>query len=256
MDKQFIENLTLKIISLAVIIVSVLDLIGILDNITWISSRIPKVILLLLGTVILLLINSMKTINSNIEKINSGGVDILEFDNAAEIYDYVSTQLNKAKHSIEDITWGSYTGYRTKDEQDAYERYVKTMQKVCKKKNIMYKEISSLSDEHYFERATKLFINYNYHLSYHNIDEVNVPLISYAIIDNEQVICGFSRVPGQVRPLDGIKYLSIKSPVLVKFFKDYYDTIWEKAEKIKESLIINDDKISLIEKRIKNRRHS
>ncbi|HZW40427.1 MAG TPA: hypothetical protein VFF33_14100 [Ignavibacteriaceae bacterium] len=250
MNKYFTDDLTLKITSVAVILFAVFDLLGILDNIPWFAERIPKIILLLLGMIVLLLSSSMQNISNIVSRLGGEKIEIIEIDNAAEMYYFISKQLLKAKCSIEDITWGSYTGYRTAEEQDAYEYYVNTMRKVCKRENIMYKEISSLSDKHYFERAKNLFDNYNYHLAYHNIDNVNVPLISYTIVDSNQVICGFSRIPGQIRPLDGIKYMSIRTPLLVKFFKDYYDTIWDKAEKIKESLHVDLDKMNQIKQKV------
>lgn len=103
-----------------------------------------------------------------------------------------------------------------------------------------------MSDAHYFRRATNLLSHYSYHLAYHDISCIDVPLISYVIIDAKEVVLGFCRVPGITRPLDNIIYLSVTNPLLVKFFFDYYVSIWHKAVKLKESTQINKDKIDEI----------
>ena len=246
MKRIDLDELMILITGLFVIGISISDLFGFLDNLPWLENRIPKVILILIGALFLLFNRKMNRLTKSIGAIDTHKASILEFNNAAEIYDFISKELLRAKESIEDITWGSYTGYRTKEEQDSYENYVKTIEKVCRRKNVMYKEISSLSDEHYFNRAKNLFRHYNYHLAYHDTRSINVPLISYVLIDRKEVILGFSRIPGEIRPLDGIKYLCIRDPDLVKFFSDYYDSIWGRAIKLKESNQIDQEQVEQI----------
>lgn len=151
-----------------------------------------------------------------------------------------------AKDSIDDLTWGSYTGYRTEEEQKAYLHYVDTMNVVCAKGTVEYREVSSLSDEHYYKRSTDLLKYYSYHLGYFDISNINVPLISYVVIDSTEVILGFSRVPGRTRPLEGVIYLSIREPSIVRFFKDYYESIWIASTKLKEADRCNNAKLQEI----------
>ncbi|MBI4652128.1 hypothetical protein HY745_12815 [Candidatus Desantisbacteria bacterium] len=229
--------------------ISFADFIGILDNFLWIKNRIPQLILLLLATTVLYLSKALKRIENKIEitaLYNLTKPDVIVFKGLTEAYNYISNKIINAKKSIDDITWAAYTGHRTKEEQEAYNNYVKTIERVCKKGTISYREIASLADKHYFTRSFNLLEHYSYHLAYHNLSSLTVPLISYIIIDNEEVIIGFYKVPGQKEPLEGIKYMNICNPVLVKFFKDYYDCIWNDAEKLKESTDINMQKINEI----------
>lgn len=242
------EDWPLFIAGFIVLIMSIAHLLGFLEHFKWLAENIPKIILLLLGAITLFIVRVLKKIESSIHalEIRKEGVKVLQFENIAEVYYYVANRLLSAKKCIDDITWGSYTGYRTEEEQKAYEVYVSTIEKVCKKGNIMYREISSLSDKHYFDRAINLFAHYSYHLAYHDVSCVNVPLISYVIFDSKEVVLGFSRVPGHVQPLDRIIYLSIEDPLIVKFFSDYYESIWYKAEKIKEAKFIDQEKVNQI----------
>lgn len=162
-------------------------------------------------------------------------INLRQFDNIKDVYEHVAIRLLGAKHTIQDLTWGSYTGYRTEDEQHAYDEYVKTMHTVCQKGTIEYKEVSSLSDAHYFGRATSLFEYYSYHLGYHDISTVKVPLISYIIIDGREVVAGFSRIPGTKTPPEGIAYMSARNPLVVKFFENSFEAIWATSEKLKEA---------------------
>ena len=251
---QFIldQDGQLFIIGVIAIAISLLDLLGFLENVPWISKKIHLISLLILGvfsvTITRLVQKNKDDIIDNV--VSSKGIDVLEFDEVGEVYEYVAKRLSSAKYSVEDITWGSYTGYRTEQDKKSYDRYVKTIEKVCKKPNVMYQEISSLSDEHYFYRSINLLKHYNYHLSYHDISTVNVPLISYVTIDSEEVILGFCRIPKVQRPPVGVKYLSIKNREVVNFFKDYHRLIFEQGEKIKESNSIRQDRIDAIKNRL------
>lgn len=246
--KTNLDEISITLTGVAVIIISLFNLFGFFDNLPWFQDRIPKIILTLLGTIFLLFNRKLNRINEEIEKNTSSKSNTLEFDNASEMYEFISEELLNAKTSIEDITWGSYTGYRTKNEQISYENYVKTIDRVCKHGKVMYKEISSLSDKHYFNRSKNLFKYYNYHLRYHNIKSIEVPLISYVIIDRKEVIIGFYRITGQTRPSDGVKYLCIKDENIIKFFVDYYDLIWHKGINLKEANYTNDDEVDKLER--------
>jgi hypothetical protein len=238
----------LFIIGIIVILVSVSNMLGILENVGWISKKIQVVNLLVLGILALTMGRLIKKTRDDVidNVISSKGVDVLEFDNVGDVYEYVAKRLSSAKYSVEDITWGSYTEYRTEQDKKSYDHYVKTIEKVCKKSNVMYQEISSLSDEHYFHRSMNLLKRYNYHLSYHDISSVTVPLISYVTIDSEEVVLGFCRIPEVKRPPVGVKYLSIKNREVVNFFRDYHRLIFEQGEKIKEANSIRQDKIDKI----------
>lgn len=176
------------------------------------------------------------------------GLEVLQFENVAQLYDYVASRLQKATKCVDDITWGSRKVYRTEVEDAAYQNYLKAIEVVCKRGTVTYREVSSLTDGHYFERSINLVKKgyYSYHLGYYDISNVRVPLISYIIIDSSEVILGFYRVP-MLQP-EGEVYINVRHPLLVKLFEDYFETLWLGSTKIKEGNKISWDIVEQIAK--------
>ncbi len=243
--------------------VSIADLFGILTNLPWLTERIPEVTLLLIGILLTFVVFQEKDysqkINSKIEEStnriikatkNLQMVYILPFETVGKLYNYVAEKLNSASKSIDDITWGSRKGYRTEAEEKAYNNYLEAIEAVCKKGTVKYREISSLTDEHYFWRSMNLIEKgyYSYHAGYYDISENTVPLMSYIIIDSKEVVLGFYRVP--TLPSEGEIYLSVSQPMLVNLFKDYFETLWVGSVKIKEAKTINCDILNQIKKNL------
>lgn len=139
------------------IVISLLHLLGVFEQ-RWLLERISTITLLVLGLFIAFLTRVLERIDyrqdmvdlkaitdirgnlseanqahisSNINDIKSmmgallaresmAGVDIKQFKNVGDVYDYVSSKLRAARNGVKDITWGSYTGYRTEHEQKCY----------------------------------------------------------------------------------------------------------------------------------------
>jgi len=246
-----------------------LDLFGIWKNIEWIKDNELTIIIMVVTACITLLTQAIlkvkKTIETNSTILNQKIVDITNaiekhsqinaytFTNIAEVYKSIAKKIDGAKQCIEDITWGSYTNYRTEEEQTAYEEYVASMKVACAKKNISYKEVSSLSDMMYLKRSKELFEFTNYSLRYYNIENYIAPLNSYIIIDKKEVILGFVRERDRYIPKDSMIFLCVTEPNLVAYYIDYFNSIWEKGQKIKEASVIYNDKLKEIENKVGNK---
>lgn len=243
-------------------IISIVDIFGFL-NVPFLSDRVTMIILLLMGLLVTFTAFQQRDyspkINQKIEECtnkvinnfsNVHGIDVLYFENVTQLYDYIASKLSVATKSVDDITWGSRKGYRTKVEEDAYINYVNAIEQICKKGKITYREVSSLTDEHYFRRSINLIEKgyYSYHLGYYDISENKVPLMSYIIIDSNEVMLGFYRAPQL--PSEGEVYLSVTQPDVVRFFKDYFDTLWIGSNKVKEATIINRNLINQIKQKL------
>jgi len=237
------ERTQLFCIGAIFIIFTILHLIGIFEKIEWIKDKLIDVIVMLLafGFMVLsnMITNSRKKIVDDLMELNfqTLGVHVNIFQDVGDAYIYIIEKLRNAKSTIEDVTWGSYEGYRNKKEQKSYDTYIKTMEEVIKKGHITYKEISSLSTKHYFDRADNLISNYGYHLGYIDISLIKIPLMSFIIIDSKDVIIGFKKVEGVIQPSN--IYISITDPNIVGFYKSYYNDLWNSATKIKESSSVN-----------------
>lgn len=259
----WLPKAVLILVGLIAIGVSVADLFGALTNLPWLAERITVIILLLIGLLITFVAfqerDYSRKVNSKVEESTSRlireiknlrGVEVLRFENVANLYNYVTTKLSTVNKSVDDITWGSRKGYRTEIEKEAYENYLKAVEAVCQKGTIKYREVSSLTDEHYFQRSMNLITegHYSYHLGYYDISQNPAPLISYIILDSKEVVLGFYRVP--LLPSEGEVYLSIAQPDLVRLFEDYFETLWLGSAKVKEATKVNHDLIYQIKKKL------
>lgn len=237
------------------VVISVADLFSFL-TIPWVIEKASVITLLLIGLfligVISLIGESTTRIENKIQDLE--GSKVLYFENVAEVFNYVATKIENATKSIDDITWGfrRREDYRTTAEEEAYENYLKAMEAVCKKGNIKYREISSLIDEHYFQRSMNLIQKeyISYHLGYYDISSAP-PLMSYIIIDSKEVIIGFYRVPF-LSP-EGEIYLSITQPEIVKLFQDYFEVLWIHSRKVKEGRRIDQLLIDEIKRKIEGK---
>lgn len=261
--KALVTKIVLVLSGLIAAAVSIADLFGFLTNIPWLLERISAITLLLIAMLIAFIAfreqDYSKKVNEKVETSAERvieemrrleGIEVLPFKSVGHLYNYVATRLGSANESVDDITWGSRKGYRTALEDEAYNNYLKAVELVCKKGTVKYREVSSLTDEHYFRRSANLIDKgyYSYHLGYYDISHVSVPLISYVIIDSEEVVLGFYRVP--TLPTEGEVYLSVKHPRIVAVFRDYFETLWIGSTKIKEANIVNSGVLSQVKARL------
>jgi len=253
MTRQKAERVALTVVALLSIGISVADMSGVLDQVSFLKDRIPQITLLLLGAFVAYLAfrealdareigtNFKKLQNAVIDQIKlSHGIQTLSFNKVEDLYMYVADALNNATERIEDITWGSRVAFRTQVQQKAYETYLSAMEKACSKPSLEYREISSLSGSHYYEKARRLIDKkyQSYNLGYYDITNVSVPLVSYVIVDSREVLGWFYRDPGSPSQ-DKEVYIAITDPHIVRLFKDYFQTLWERSIKLKDGSYVN-----------------
>jgi len=244
---QRVERIALLVTAVIAIAVTIADFAGALTGLPWLAQRIPEITLLLVALLVTFVAFEQRDysprVNSRIDESATHiieeikklhGTEILHFKNVAQIYSYVATKLHGVSKSVDDITWGSRVAYRTSAEQKAYQDYLEAMEAVCDRKDIEYREISSLTDKHYYDRAINLIEKgyYTYNLGYYDLTHMPVPLFSYILFDRQEVVVGFYRVPKL--PLPGEVYISITHPAIVPLFVDYFDTLWAGSTKIKD----------------------
>ncbi len=226
-----------------------------------IPEKIPKIILGLLASFILYVVfrlfNIEKSTHDLVKEIKKmrKGVDVLPFKNQAELYDHIVKKLRGAKKSVDDISWASEQtlGLKTKDDLEAYEHYLAAVKEVCEKKNIYYREVSRIADDYYHSKRVKPLMNekyYGYNLRYYDIPVHGVTLMSYLIIDSEEVLLGFFRGTSASASSRGEVYFSISQPNIVEYFKSYFETLWNGTDKvIKEGGTIDKDLLDKIKEK-------
>src|SRR5665648_170088 len=146
---SLVNKTVIFLAGIGAIIISVGSLFGFLDIPL---AKYPELTILLIGLFLtgisVLLIDGVNHIELLLQSKSIS--ETIRLENVDDMYDYINRHLKSASISIDDITWGSRKGNRTKSEDEGYQKYLKTIEKVCKKKNIRSRENSSPSDELFF----------------------------------------------------------------------------------------------------------
>ena len=171
--------------------------------------------------------------------------DVYTFGDVTELYGYLAQRVRTVRRTIDDITWGSRKGYRSIEERQAYGTYVASVQSVARKENVTYREVSSFADRQYLDRSKQLFDVYGYQLRYVSVLDCTVPLLSFIVLDREEIVFGFYR--GRGRSDVGEIYLSVRETAMVTLFTDYFDTIWGQAVKVKDEQGLDNERVQVIE---------
>lgn len=91
--------------------------------------------------------------------------------------------------------------------------------------------------------------NFSYHLRYYEYSMGWVPpLLSFMIIDLDEVIFAFYRDP--YMPIEGEVRLAVKNRKIVNLFQDYYNTIWHGAKVLKNGDTIESALLQEIRERL------
>lgn len=262
---QLWERLVLIAISILAIAVSLAEIFGVLENLTWVEERIPLITLVFLGIAIPYLVLRTSPIPPTIEEITDSFDSRIEglhselrstrefqiqtFNKLEDFYYYIADKLNGATNKVDDITWGSLTAYKTEAQEDAYGAYVTAMHTACQKRTIEYREISSLSDQHYFNRAIEMIQKgyQSYDLGYFDIAKVPFPLLSFMTIDSRELLGWFYLDRSGINYAREV-YVAINDPVIVKVFEGYFESLWNPTHKIKVGSTIDQGLLASVAK--------
>lgn len=238
-----VDDILLSLIGLSSIVIAVLDFWDLDSAVPFLSGKLPTLSLLVLGMIASYLVFERKSKLDKIETLLSNGFDttmfslqggpIKLFADSGELYDYLAQQILKAQKSVDDLTWGDLTStVKTKQQDLAFTKYLNAIRKTLNNKSIQYREVMSfpsegkLRDER-IARAEQMLSNqyFNYELGYYDFEHKgSPPLIQFLIIDGKEAIVAFYR--GKTMPLEGTLHFSTFHPLIVQFFRDYYDAIW------------------------------
>lgn len=241
--KVKVEEILLALIGVSSIAIAIIDFWDLDSVLPFLSGKISTLSLLVLGMIASYLVFERKSKLDKIETIVSDGFEttmfslqggpIKLFSDSGELYEYMTQRISNAQKSIDDLTWGDITStVKTKQQDLAFTKYFNATRKTLNNKNIQYREVMSFPKEGKLrnERITRaeqmLNSNYfNYELGYYDFEHKgSPPLIQFLIIDNKEAIIAFYRA--RVLPLEGSLHFSTFHPLIVRFFRDYYDVIW------------------------------
>lgn len=241
-----VENVILWATVIISIAVAILDFSGALDNIQWLSDRIPTFILLgvgfLAGYLALerrsqleamhtelkealnkLAVGQDKATQTLIESLQ--GVQVRKFDNGHELLRYMYDLVAKSQVRIDDLSWRATFTTRNYGDfaHNMGSQYVPIMQDAVQR--VPYREIMIFNKPGRKERFQSLITDNKpgYSCAYYQTD-TEIPLLQFMIIDLREVIIFEDLAANSI---------CISHPLIAKYFADYYEEIWQKAVKLK-----------------------
>jgi hypothetical protein len=202
-----LDTITVAVVTLVAIIISVLDLAGVLDGVGWLHGRISVLTLLVLGTVAAHLVveqslakrHQSEIVHSAVDQAVAAlsGVESRKFDTRADFWLYAAKRIRESKSSIEDLTWGQVLPttmtHLDKKSYDDYRREIRAAStgKGANRRKV-YREIMSFPSEVRLSRAMPL-LNIdkypNFQLRCYDYDHSGTPpLLQFYIFDKAEVL--------------------------------------------------------------------
>jgi hypothetical protein len=223
-----IERIALVVTIAIVFLVSVTDLLGLLDQYDWFAKRIPTITLLLLTVFVGYWISEQ---NKECDKLDSieklaslSGVGVRALENTEEALGYLAQRFIEADHAIDQIATAPSLGPPL-----IYRKYDEALAKVLKKNVIKYRHIVVL-DVTRWKRVRTFLLNpsiQKYYVSYYDAQQGGLPGLSYAVIDNCEVVVRYPYTPEQSE-----LWLSIKHPDIVRLFVDYAQSLLSQGTRL------------------------
>lgn len=262
--RDIIEYALLAVTASISIIIAVLDLVGVLDASSWVSQRIPALTLLAVGFVASYLIierrGKLDELATSVD-VHSGelreaidisfsqtvraldGVEVRSFSDGASFVSHFIDRVQKAKR-VDDITWGEDAPPTSGKESEVYQRYQRLVNEVSRKPNVIWREIVVFAHASRYQRIRQRIeaniLGYNV-AHYPRLSEKSPPRITFAIVDREEVF--LSNFPTGI---------SVRHPDIVKLFVQYYEQLWNRAEKLKVGNQVNMKALEAIEASLKD----
>jgi len=234
-----LETMTVTAVASVAIIVSTLDLAGVLSGVGWFRNRIPVLTLLAVGAVSAYIIAAQSsasrsqrdTLQSVVHQAIAalGGIEVRSFDNLADYWTYATDRI-KDSATIDDLTWGlSSVSWTTARDLAAYKEYRRQIALATtgkkENRNKVYREVFSFPSERRVARAVALMDQRypNYHLRFYDYDHSGTPLLlQFYVCDNSEVLISSHSESGS--PLDS-RYMVFKNAQLAEVLSHYLASI-------------------------------
>ncbi|MCQ3972816.1 MAG: hypothetical protein DPW09_05130 [Anaerolineae bacterium] len=258
--RRRVELLLLFIVAGLSVIISILDTAGLLDGVQWIAQRIPALILLCVGFIASYLIlerrGKLDEIALMVDERSTAilktiGVEVNEYNTSEEYLDAIAQRVIKAKR-IDNVNWvdeGEVQFRWSQSDQEAAARAFSLVKKVIHNPKVAWRDIYIFfpNNPHRFEYAKTTVLDKRvtgYSAAYFNTPPPEaVPQIgAFIIVDS-----GEQDAEVFVSSHDSTIWLNIKHPTVVRYFANYYESLWKKAIKLKVGSTIDNQLFQQLE---------
>ena len=261
--KRF-EAATLAVVAGVAILISILDLAGTLDGISWLKDRIPILTLLIIGVMAAYVVaertsavrDEKEALQSVIHETIAGlsGIEVRSFDSSGDFWLYAASCIKASKATIDDLTWGLHSTSSTSAQDVAsyweYRRQIAiaTTGKGDSRTKV-YREIMSFPDADRIARTAPLMNEKhpNYHLRFYDYDHTGTPfLLQFYVFDRVEVLISSHSESGS--PRDN-RYMAFRNAQLAETLSHYFETVWRGAIRLKDSSHMRPDLLEAIAER-------
>jgi polyhydroxyalkanoate synthesis regulator phasin len=265
-DENYSEDKTLPIVELLVLgsaaalsaIIAILDFVGVLSRIPWLSERVSTLTLLLLALVATYILVErrkhfdkhdrhtkayhMEVLQSLTDSTSTiiasvSGVQIKSFYDNTKLVEYIAKRLKEAKHTVDDLTWSHRLSLvqHLPAQKKVEEKYQQRIGEISQ--YLQYREVFIFNKVNRFDKL-KRRIEENasgYSCAYYR--PTVIPLMQFVIIDGEEIIFAGDVFPSKC---------AIRSPQLATVFQSYYDEVWQHATKLKQGHDVNKEEVQKV----------
>jgi hypothetical protein len=242
--KNLTETITIIITCSLGIISAVLYPLGIISQ-SIVLSIVVSLLTLLTTSEIILRKSRLDKIDTSLENNFFKLFDMLNctsitvFKDEKETYKYLNNRIVNFNGEIKDATLGPGT---EKDIIQERKDYYKTRDSLIKNGKIHYRYVTVINTRKKYLRISDeldRLNKYKYYLGYYHWNESSIPIISFTIVDVDEIILGaHKRLNSDAEECND---LLIKNKEIVKLFSNYYELLWQKSEKINAKGVVNNE---------------
>jgi hypothetical protein len=232
---QKVERIALVTTIAVSVLVSILDLLGVLDTIPWLAGRTSAITLLVVALVAGYIASERfgklerieRSVISSTERILSSlsGVEARLFPTTEESFEHLAKSIVEAEHKIDHAALAPPVSRR----QPYARKWEQAIARVLKANKVMYRYVTTLStDTTRWGRVNRHLSNLDiqkYYVRYYDASARTIPVLSFVLIDDREVIMRYPYEPGQSETS-----LSIRHPDVAELFAAYYRSIWGQAK--------------------------
>jgi hypothetical protein len=156
----------------------------------------------------------------------SQGVKVLVFKSNAEALEYAADRLREATKSI-DI---AAIDRRRSRQSPSLDRYYKGREAAIKASRVKFRYVGVLDTPRRLENCLKYVTDrklYNYFAGFYQKPQPEIPLMTFTVIDRQEV---FTRCP--FKPGGDEGYVAIRSPQVATVFLRYFEELWDTSQKV------------------------
>jgi hypothetical protein len=257
-----IELALLIIVAGLSVIIAILDTAGLLDGVQWIAQRIPALILLCVGFIASYLILERRgklneialLINERSDAIlNTVGVEVQEYHTSGDWSEAMALRISRAKR-VDDVSWaelGKIQFRWSQADRAAHARCDELVAKVIRDPKITWREIYIFfpgDPPDRFQSEKKNLLDkkaVGYSVGYFDAPppEIAPRIGGFMVVDS-----GEKDAEIFVASSDSTIWLKIKHPALVRYYSNYFESLWINAKKLKVGPSLNNQLLQQLEK--------